>query len=480
MTGLDSFLYRPKGRSLAALVCAMFTIVVPEGATVAPTNSDVFEQAATLSATDLLPPHLLSGPIFMVEQEVRNDGETNHYTVRSPLGDLTAAGRDELEASIQELRALALLLDTDKGTGAIVGFNQGLKGVVVSPYKTVKRVVFNPLYAIEAVPGELVDYAGNIASVTDLVKYGPRVFIRRSLGIDGARKALARRLQVDSDTDHEALRAEIQRVGWGYWMGGLVPNLGEQYIDLELDLSTQVGNVGESNLGRAVRVLRREVFPIAARRVLRKMDVSKEETRAFRNHPHFSGRMREHLALALRAMKETQDRPHVVTWANTATSEYTAHQMVRFSQVFAVHHATESPVLAFHTQDDILLIELAEGKMVLPLTQDYQIWNEAAANRITAAKAMVAARGAHLSMDVWSTGSVSPRFADELAMLGHDIRLEVDRAYGTFTPPKRGLGRLEERYENRIEAPLRDRVKEQRMVKRNERLVLEPLPSGQE
>ncbi len=473
MTCLERLIDNPKRRRFTAITTALSMLVVPVSAA-------TFERAGTLSAPELLPPYLLSGPEYVVEDDVYNDGETNHYTIRSPLGDLSAAGRDELEARIQELRALSLLLDTKPRTGAMVGFNQGLKRVVMSPYKTVKRVAFNPLYAVEAVPGELVDYAGKIASVTDLVKEGPRVFIRRSLGIDGARKSLARRLQVDSQTDHEALRAEIRRVGWGIWMGELVPNMGEQYIDLELDLSTQIGSVGEGNLGRAVSALRREVFPRAARRMLRRMDVSKEETQAFRYHPYYTGRMREHLAVALRTMKETENRPDFITWANTATSMYTANQMVRFSQVFAVHHAEKSPVRAFHANGDILLIEMAEGRMVLPLTQDYLIWNGAAEEHITSAKALVAEGGTDMPLDVWSTGSVSPRFNTELAALGHAVHIEVDRSAESFAPPKRGLGRLEEHYERHVEDPIRNRMPKRMKENRNQRLVLEPLPRNLE
>ena len=114
--------------------------------------------------------------------------------------------------------------------------------------------------------------------------------------------------------------------------------------------------------------------------------------------------------------------------------------------------------------------------MVLPLTQDYLIWNEAAENRITTAKNLVADRGPDIPMDVWSTGSLSPRFIDELAALGHAVEMEIDRAYGSFAPPKRGFARLEERYEHHVEEPLRNNVPSRLMEKRNQRLVLEPLP----
>jgi hypothetical protein len=271
------------------IVVFLLMALAPLARANAPAVEADYETPMVLQAADLLPDYLLAGEEFTVGPEVRSDGETNHYTILSPLGDTEAAGRDELEQAIQELRALALLQDTPKRTGAVVGANQGMKRVLTAPYRKVKRVVFHPLYAIEAVPGEIADYAGRVAAVGDLFKYGPRVYLRRSLGIDGARTFLARRLLVDAKTDNAALQDELRRVGWGVWLGGLVPELGDVYIDLGVDLSTEVGDWGDGNLGRAVAEVRREVFPRTGRRLLRAADVPVDLREAFRDHPHFTG-----------------------------------------------------------------------------------------------------------------------------------------------------------------------------------------------
>ena len=336
-----------------------------------------YESPPVLNVVDLLPDYLQSGPEFSVDEAVQNDGETNHYVIRSPLGDVEVAGRDALEEAIQELRAIAYLREHRMRAGAAVGFNQGVKKVVSAPYHKVKRVVFNPLYAVEAVPSEIADYAGRIATVGDLFKYGPRVFVRRSLGIDGARKQLARRLHVDDDTENAALQAEIRRIGWGVWLGGLAPEIGEGYIDLGYDLSTEVGNLGEGNLGRAVSALRREVFPRAARHMLRGMDVSKEVTRAFVEHPHYSGRMREAIATALVTMEETAGREAYVAWAMTVEDGVEARRAVRLAQVMALHHAGTEPIARIQHEDAVLLFAMSSGA-VAPFIQDYLIWSEAA------------------------------------------------------------------------------------------------------
>lgn len=434
-----------------------------------------YESPPVLRAADLLPDYLLSGPVFTVNPEVRNDGETNHYTVQSPLGDVEAAGRDELEQVIQELRAAAYLRQYKKRTGAIVGFNQGMKKVITAPYHKVKGVVFNPLYAIEAVPTEIADYASRIAAISDLFKYGPRVFIRRSLGIEGARDELADRLHVDDKTDNAVLREEIKRVGWGVWAGGLVPDIGEGYIDLGYDLSTEVGDLGEGNLGRAVKELRREVFPRHARHMLRKMDVPKDLIQEFRQHPNFPGRQREGVAEALLTMEETAGREAYVAWAMTVESEREARRVAQLARVLAVYHDREAPVSRIHHRDDVLLVDLANDGVATPLIHDYLIWSEAAAGDIELAIAMKNETAPDAAMDIWSLGEFSPRMRRELDERGYGVRANIDETLPPFQRPRKGLKRLEQRYERRVEDPVKEKFREEYFPASNQRLVLEPL-----
>lgn len=433
-----------------------------------------YEMPGTLRADELLPAYLLSGELFTVDPEVRNDGETNHYVVRSPLGDGKAAGRDELEETIQEIRALDLLQESSKRSGAVVGFNQGVKSLAVSPYRNVKRVAFNPLYAIEAVPTEIVDYAGKIATVSDLVKYGPRVFIRRSLGIDGARNDLARRLRVDNDTDNEALRKEINRVGWGVWAGGVVPEIGDGYADLTIDLSTEVGDLGDGNLGRAVDAIRREAFPRSARRLLKKMDVPKDLSKSFRENTHYKGRMRESMASALLAMPDTEGRSEYIAWADGVKNAAEARHAVRLAQVMAVSSASEEPITRIRRRGEVLAFETEKGDVVVPVLFDHLIWSEPASRHMDVAAGLKGEIAPANAMAIWSAGEVSPRVREVLAARGFALRTNVDQAYAAFERPRKGLGALEQRYERRVEEPVKDEMQE-RLPERDRRLELAPL-----
>ncbi|MBX3178631.1 MAG: hypothetical protein KF886_14825 [Candidatus Hydrogenedentes bacterium] len=447
----------------------------PDPGTGAPALEGDYETPPVLNAADLLPEYLLTGELFTVDPEVRNDGATNHYVIRSPLGDAEALGKDALIVAIQELRALDLLQDTPKRTGALVGFNYSMKQLASAPYRKLKRVVFDPLYAIEAVPSEIADYAGKLAAAGDLFEYGPRVYIRRSLGIDGARKLLARRLNVDDDTDNAALRDELRRVGWGVWMGGLVPEVGDAYVDITYDLSTEVGNIGDGNLGRAVAALRKDVFPRTARRMLRKIDVPRGMIQEFRNHPHFSGRMREGVAEALRAMPGVADRAAFVDWANTIDSAEYARTAVRLAQVLALHHNGAEPLERLQHWDGVLVFEIEDGPVVAPMIQDYLIWTREADIHFSMASEMGRDFAPDAPFAVWTMGDFSPRLKHELAARDVAFRVEVDEDYGRFVRQRKGLGRLEQRYEDRIANPIKQQVRERLDTEGRQRLTLPPL-----
>lgn len=458
-----------------AILCPVFDAQgEPSEAAMAGAPGSAYEIPGTLRAEELLPAYLLSGELFTVDPEVLNDGETNYYVVHSPLGDGRAAGREELEQTIQEVRALDLLRESSKRSGALVGFNQGVKSLAVSPYRNVKRVAFSPLYAIEAVPTEIADYAGKIATVSDLVKYGPRVFIRRSLGIDGARNDLARRLRVDNDTDNEALRKEINRVGWGVWAGGVVPEIGDGYADLTIDLSTEVGDLGDGNLGRAVDAIRREAFPRSARRLLKKMDVPRDLSKSFRENAHYKGRMRESMASALLAMPETEGRSEYIAWADGVKHPGEARHAVRLAQVMAVSNASEEPITRIRRRGAVLAFETKKGDVVVPVLFDHLIWSEPASRLLDTAEGLKEEIAPGKAMAIWSAGEVSPKFREALAARGCALRTNVDQAYSAFERPRKGLGVLEQRYERRVEEPVKDEVMG-RLPERDRRLELAPL-----
>jgi hypothetical protein len=65
-----------------------------------------YEPATTLSASQILPPDLLSGPNHLVEERVYNDGYLNTYRVGSKFGTFVAVSTPMLRKRISEINAM--------------------------------------------------------------------------------------------------------------------------------------------------------------------------------------------------------------------------------------------------------------------------------------------------------------------------------------------------------------------------------------
>jgi len=96
-----------------------------------------FEPPATLSASKILPPDLLSGPNHRVEERVYNDGYLNTYRIGSKFGTFVAVSTPMLRKCIGEINALVRMEQIEgtkeftsalkeAGTDALVGFKNHL------------------------------------------------------------------------------------------------------------------------------------------------------------------------------------------------------------------------------------------------------------------------------------------------------------------------------------------------------------------
>lgn len=153
--------------------------------------------------------------------------------------------------------------------------------------------------------------------------------------------------------------------------------------------------------------------------------------------------------------------------------------MVRLAQVLAVHHASVGPIVRFHQGDGVLLLESADNTVVTPLVHDYFIWGVESDQFVTKAATLQQAVVPGAGLEIWSLGALSPRLQAALVERGYGIRTHVGEDYPNFERPRKGLKRLEQRYERRVEDPLRDRARRQFGIPQRERLVLQPLgPAG--
>jgi hypothetical protein len=107
------------------------------------------EPPQVLSARYLLPPDLLAGPRFRVDDRVATDGYMGRYTLLSEVGTFTVVSRDLLKIRIAELAAIEQLEATSKTDV----FLSGAARAAERPVQAVVNIVTNPVGTVESLPG---------------------------------------------------------------------------------------------------------------------------------------------------------------------------------------------------------------------------------------------------------------------------------------------------------------------------------------
>ena len=189
-----------------------------------------------LQARELLPPDLLGGPLFKVDDQVPTDGLLGHFTLRSDLGTFVAPGRELLRIRIAELPAIQHLESTSKTDV----FLQAAGQAAARPVEAVESFITKPSETLEGIPSgvsRLFDRvelgAQRIAQAgSDPTKTEPQrtqAAAQRigsatitALGFEQVRRQLAKGLGVDPYTTNPVLAEKLTNTagsaspaGWG-------------------------------------------------------------------------------------------------------------------------------------------------------------------------------------------------------------------------------------------------------------------------
>lgn len=120
--------------SIAILLALIFPLV-----TLAAPQSYEFEKPVALSASKLLPAHLLKGPHHKVAERVTSDGYFNNYRIESDFGVMIVEGQQLLEIRIGEMNALAELDKLSSSTVFADAAYKAGKGIVTAPIRIVEK-----------------------------------------------------------------------------------------------------------------------------------------------------------------------------------------------------------------------------------------------------------------------------------------------------------------------------------------------------
>lgn len=210
-----------------------------------------FEKPTTLSASKILPPHLVKGPYHKVSEKVTSDGYFNNYRIESKFGVMIVEGRQLLETRVGEMNALAELDKLSSSSVFADAAYKAGKGIVLAPVKLIEKTaktlsdpeklgntlaavpegaekLFSWVYrqgkgAVQAVSnavssdeskdnkGDKSDKESSSVSTSDALDQGTKLGLKY-IGYTKREREWFRKLHVNPYTSNELLKSEIVRV----------------------------------------------------------------------------------------------------------------------------------------------------------------------------------------------------------------------------------------------------------------------------
>ncbi len=377
---------RRPGRTipLAAAVIALAAVVPARG------EDAGYEAGSGLRASELLPPELLSGPHFRVEEEVRTDGFVPVYTLSSEFGSYQARGEADLRARIREIQALAALREASRSEAFAAA-------------------------AARAGQPQAGDPVGIAGLPIGAGATGTGGGAGRVLDVEALRLRIAAELGIDPHTTNQVLGAELERHAWVAAVGGMS--------------SLQVPETGsaaaEAPAGSRVETLLRDwsAADLEALNRLELVAMGVDETlrEAFLKHPSYSPSVGTGLVEALSALEGTEDRGAFIAAAVEADSREDAVAFERMAQLIRGYGSESGGVQKITTVEGRIAAFAADGTLVVPVLADHALWTERVAH-FTEAMAQAAGSDPDVARTRFLvSGRVSPRTRTELQERGIEL-----------------------------------------------------------
>ena len=392
------------------LLTSLFTVIF----SAVPVMAD-FEKPQTFKAQSLLKPELLKGKYHTVNDQVKNDGFFNYYTVKSDFGSFKAGSTMDLEVLVNEINAIADMTKVETDDTAMESLKTsgkktavGLKHLWNEPEDTFKSAASSASSLFNRAKETVGERETSTAEDS---KFEQLVGISKSKGI------IATKYAVNVYSRNEVLQKQLDRLGQADFAGGLgvgiassfVPGIGGLILTTSATariLNEAINNTPASKLW------------VDNKHKLQAMGIDEDTITLFLNNPSFSPALSTVLVTALEKMNGVDNRGLFIKVSLQVSNPAMAKTITRISLMTAGYHKNISPLKSIATMARLTQGIRKDGSRVVLLPTDYITWNERVADAATGVRK--AAKGS--DTELWVLGSLSQQAAAEFEKLDWKIQ----------------------------------------------------------
>lgn len=378
-----------------------------------------FEEVPVLQAKSILASELFKGKNHQVQDQVKNDGLFNHYSVETDFGTFQADSTTDLKILVNEINAIADMRTVKTDDTAYAGFKQsgantvdGMKALFKDPEGT---------------------FEGAVAGVSSLFNRAKETVGERKttgaedsrfeqlVGISKAKGEIASKYGVNVYSRNKVLQTELDRLGQADYLGGLGVGVATSFVP-------GIGGFVLSTSGTA-RLLNEAINTTPASELWRQnkntlvaMGMNPDTVKLFLNNPSFSPLLETVLVKALESMKGVGNRELFIKVALQAGNPNMAKFITRLTVMLAGYHKEIAPLQSVSPMARVARGIRKDGTSLVAVPTDHIIWNKKVAEVLSAVKSE--SKGGN--PELWILGTISKQAASELQKQEWIIHAEAE------------------------------------------------------
>jgi len=378
------------------------------------------EGPKVFKASELLPAAQRQGPHFQVKETVPTPGYFHEFEITSDYGNMEAEGNSLLRTRLNEVDALGRLQDVSKTEV----FLSAAGNSVLNVGKGVVNVVADPGGTVKGLGGGLKRFGNNLgrkskAAADSVASQDPQAgstadaatdVTMSALGVNGAMRRWAQKLQVDPYTSNKVLRKALEDVGKIDTAGGIAAKV---VVPVPMVVG-MTASVGDLVWGKDPQ----ELMKLNEQRVAA-LTTDKKAAAAFLKNKAFTLGYQTRFIAALDAVKAKGCGSYVDT-AEGAENERQVAFFTESAELLQRFHQSD-PVEAILPDSRAIVAKTNSGRGVVLVAIDYLAWSEAADKAVNEVGARAKAELKANSLEIRLTGRVSDRARQELKARGWTV-----------------------------------------------------------
>ena len=425
----------PPEKQPAAVQAAAAPPSAPQVVVQAPSQASAtgsYEQPPVVNVSELIPSGSLSGPGFLVQQQVPTNGAMGEYTIvadasvfHDDAGTYQVESLDMLKIRLSEIPAIAQL---DNASQTAI-FAQALAKSAERPVTDAAHMVEHPMDTITGLPSGVGQLFGRVgmganelyATATNTSENGgvraeqtaeeSGAITVTALGYDQIRRSLARKLHVDPYTSNPILKKKLNHVAWVMFSARLAV---DTVITVAVPGSILISGT-EFTEDMVYQTPKGDLI-LMVQKKLKKFGLSQTEIADFTHNPAIPLSLQVTAVNDLDKLGSVRGRKRVAVQLGNVLTEYQARFLVTSIQMLTLWNQQRSHIVRVEIPG-VIVARDRKGETILPAPIDYLSWTERIAGFATDPALL-----ARHNRVLWIPAKLTPLATQQLSANGWTIQ----------------------------------------------------------